>query len=120
MAGPDESTERREQRCQVSVLRPATVHQSPSRAGHRTGGHSRTRNAGAITLQAWIAHEEGDKSRARELCAEATACVPKNPELAVVRILAQLHIQLGDDENGFSVRFGNRSPFRGYGFEINP
>lgn len=38
---------RREQRFQVSLLRPATAHQSLSRAGHHTDGHSRTRNAAA-------------------------------------------------------------------------
>ena len=44
LAGPDESKETRT-KVQVSLLRPATAHQSPCRAGPRTDGHSRTRNS---------------------------------------------------------------------------
>ena len=52
-----------EQRGQVSLLRPAAAHQSLSRAGHRTDGHSRTRNAMAMASSTFGIRPRSPNSR---------------------------------------------------------
>ena len=58
----------REQRGQVSLLRPAAAHQSLYRTNHRTDGHSRTRNAGAMMPGVWLMLMWQFRKRVHDYC----------------------------------------------------